>query len=467
MSGDADLRMKASEVLAPVVADAAFRGERQIAWLRIGFCGVVLARFVALDQAGVFPYLVNIPAILLAIACSGWILGQIRRRRASYRALVVSVSVDAIVCFVSLLQTVLWPRPGAAYAGLLCLPDVAAILVTTFAAGFRVWPRLAAFGGAFNLASYLALLAIDRYAWGSALRYGTHEAVFFLILLSAVVALSLATAVRTLKLVESGADATLRFDRARRSLTELVRDHHDARSLLSAAAVTSELILRSLPAAPAGQDGAPGDEVPSRARRLKEDLEVATGFLTEVSERAYDELEALSEPQIVELSQVLPTVVERLRGRFPSLPLELVIRGDAAVHLPGGARSLERMLYNFVDNAVDGDGNRGASRVWFRSDVRDALVSLTVEDDGPGFGAAVPVRQTSKRRGMGIGLELAGRVLTAVGGQLTCSNRSEGGARVSLELPLATSDGLSRGGAPANREGVARTFALPASDRVR
>jgi signal transduction histidine kinase len=427
-----------AEALRMMLAAAAHRGERLISSLRIAFCAAVLARFLAIEQLGALPYLTNVPAIGLAIAFSAWMLVRIRRGRAGYRALLASVAVDAIVCFLSLLQTVLWPWPRSHYAGLLRLPDMATVLVITYAAGFRLWPRLAAVGGALNVGFCLALLLIDRARWGARLGYGLEDAILFIIALVAVSALSLATATRTLGLVQSGADASVRVDRARRSLVELVRDHHDARSLLSAAAVTSDLILRSA----AGDSTGGGEiarELQRRARRLKEDIEAASGFFADIGQKAYGDLESLCELQPVRLAEALPGAIERLRGRLPGLRLDLAlaIDKDLVARLPGGARSLERMLYNLVANAADGDGQRGASRVWVCCAGHGPVARITVEDDGPGFGAATGARPSGKPRGMGLGLELVARTLVAAGGRLERSDRAGGGARVVLEIPVA------------------------------
>ena len=76
---------------------------------------------------------------------------------------------------------------------------------------------------------------------------------------------------------------------------------------------------------------------------------------------------------------------------------------------------------------------------------------VTVEDDGPGW----PVEQrdtvlepymTTKKAGTGLGLSLVHRTVLQHGGSLTLGDRPEGGARVTLGLPLALT---STGGEPA------------------
>jgi len=87
-----------------VVQAAAVRGERLVAISRAVFCMLVLARFLSLEQAATAaPYILNLSALGIAIGYSLWILQQIRKRRAEYWMLVVSVLIDVVGCFALLL----------------------------------------------------------------------------------------------------------------------------------------------------------------------------------------------------------------------------------------------------------------------------------------------------------------------------------------------------------------------------
>lgn len=70
------------------------------------------------------------------------------------------------------------------------------------------------------------------------------------------------------------------------------------------------------------------------------------------------------------------------------------------------------------------------------------MAILTVDDDGPGFDIEVG-RQLFERRvrgreskGHGLGLAFVEAVVRVHGGSVTAANRPEGGARLSLTLPL-------------------------------
>jgi signal transduction histidine kinase len=432
-------------VLEPVVHAAAVRGERLVAISRAVFCVLVLARFLSLEQsASPAPYVVNLSALGVAIGYSLWILRRIRQNRAEYWMLVVSVMIDAIGCFTSLLQTVLWPAAGASYRGLLTTPDMSALLVIVYCAGFRVWPRLATIGALANLFFYLVLVTTELSIGGGRIGYGIPEVTMFLFVLGSVMVLSIGTARRTLALVSAGASATVQVDRARRKLAEIVREHHDARSVISAAALSSDMMVRALHSS----SGAPPEsDLRRQAERLREDLEAARKQLAELGEKAYLQLTTLGEIERVETARVLREAVEILKIRFPELQIDAELpKGDRGSHadllVVGGAPSIQRILYNLVNNARDGDGRSGASRVTARVEPLGAQVRLIVEDDGPGFGAsslssAAAVPASTKPNGMGLGLLMTSELVRVSGGTFNAENRPDGGARLSLTLPAA------------------------------
>jgi signal transduction histidine kinase len=66
--------------------------------------------------------------------------------------------------------------------------------------------------------------------------------------------------------------------------------------------------------------------------------------------------------------------------------------------------------------------------------VAEDQVRLVVEDQGPGFPAAMTARGASGTGSTGLGLDIARRVADAVGGSLTTSTSPEGGARVEVVM---------------------------------
>ncbi len=117
------------------------------------------------------------------------------------------------------------------------------------------------------------------------------------------------------------------------------------------------------------------------------------------------------------------------------------IRGEAQRPLLARPQALKRCLANLLDNAVRYGG--GATvRV---EDTRQTL-TLHIDDHGPGIAEAEletlfePFRrgEASRNRatgGTGLGLAIARNLARAHGGDVTLSNRQEGGLRATLTLP--------------------------------
>lgn len=128
----------------------------------------------------------------------------------------------------------------------------------------------------------------------------------------------------------------------------------------------------------------------------------------------------------------------------PTLPegMQLQIASDlgpASLVLDGGG--LQDALVNLILNARDAMGSGGTICLTARA-LRDTWLEITVEDEGPGFTAEAlqrgldPFFTTKGGEGSGLGLSMVYDQIKLQGGTVRLSNRPEGGARVSLRLPL-------------------------------
>lgn len=101
--------------------------------------------------------------------------------------------------------------------------------------------------------------------------------------------------------------------------------------------------------------------------------------------------------------------------------------------------TLKQMICNVLDNALEASPRCVALTT---SREGDTLV-LTVTDTGPGFTANMlarfgkPYHSSKERPGSGVGLFLSVNVARTLGGSISARNRPEGGAEVTLRLPLA------------------------------
>ncbi|NUS87094.1 MAG: sensor histidine kinase, partial [Streptomyces sp.] len=114
----------------------------------------------------------------------------------------------------------------------------------------------------------------------------------------------------------------------------------------------------------------------------------------------------------------------------------------AAVVVHGSRVQLSRLLTNLTDNAR----RHARATVSVGVAVRDGMVELSVDDDGPGIPEADRERvferftrlddaRARQDGGTGLGLAIAKDIAHAHGGTLTLHTSPRGGARVLLRLP--------------------------------
>lgn len=430
-------RLSARRVTEELVTAAAWRGERIISLCRSAFCIAVLARFIIVGRGVPWPGVVlNVSVILSAIAFSLWILQRIHSGRLAPRSLSLSVTVDACVCFCSLLQTSLWPNvEQSAYTGLLARPDPSALFLVVIGAGFRLSPGLSLLGSVLSCGAFTALVLVERVRHSESLAYGVFDVAFFAVVLLGMAALSFVLARQTRSLVESGALTSFKVDRTRKNLARMVREHHDAKSVLSAALLDAERVSSALKSS----DRVAHDSA-ELASRLARELGEVSAAVRVLSEDAMEQMTGLDDVVPVDVGAALPAIVDALRYRFPALDIQLDLGERGCVRLAGGRPSLERMLYNLIANALEGDGARGAAAITVSTFRDGARLLLRVDDDGPGFRRALlessPNSTTisTKPNGSGFGLHGVAELLEMSGGSIRRTNRGVSGARVELEF---------------------------------
>ena len=143
----------------------------------------------------------------------------------------------------------------------------------------------------------------------------------------------------------------------------------------------------------------------------------------------------------IELDVYVAGVAELYRDVSPRVCLE---QGASDTYIEADPVRLRQVLHNLVKNAQEAVADRKDGLVTVRTksvrgpDARYAQIS--VEDNGPGFGAEVIGRVfdpyvTTKSKGTGLGLAIVKKIVEEHGGQIAADNLSQGGARVSVRLP--------------------------------
>jgi two-component system, OmpR family, sensor kinase len=144
----------------------------------------------------------------------------------------------------------------------------------------------------------------------------------------------------------------------------------------------------------------------------------------------------------VDTRQLLDGVGVRFDSRVRASGRQLVVDRGPRSHLTADPRRLEQALDNLVANAL----NHGAGRIRLASTARDGTIELQVHDEGPGFPPEFMARAFERftradhsraRGGSGLGLSIVQMIARAHGGEARVANDPDGGARVSIVLPVA------------------------------
>lgn len=142
----------------------------------------------------------------------------------------------------------------------------------------------------------------------------------------------------------------------------------------------------------------------------------------------------------IDLDAVTRILIDLYEPCMTDKGLHVLIRSAGPLKVLADPALLHRVIANLLDNELK--HLPASSTVWVSLRAHDEIATLTVEDDGPGFDVEVGRRLFEQRvkgrdsRGHGLGLAFVEAVIRVHGGTVTATNRAEGGARLSIALPM-------------------------------
>jgi PAS domain S-box-containing protein len=146
----------------------------------------------------------------------------------------------------------------------------------------------------------------------------------------------------------------------------------------------------------------------------------------------------------IDLNHLVLEVADLYRAREIDVTIDLDLDSELGrVEIdPGRVRQI---LHNLIGNAIEALNHKKGGRLWVRTaletDGEIRLLSIVVEDNGPGFSLDAIEHifdpyVTSKPKGTGLGLAIVKKLVEEHGGRVDAANRDEGGARMSIVMPV-------------------------------
>ncbi len=175
-----------------------------------------------------------------------------------------------------------------------------------------------------------------------------------------------------------------------------------------------------------------------------DELDRLTEFLNtslDVAEAKADALR-LSRTE-VDLDELVRSMINLYEPSMNDRGLGVQIRSAGPVKVLADPGLLHRVVANLLDNELKHLPT--SCMIYISLHAENHMVTLTMEDDGPGFDSEI-IRYLFERRvkgrgsrGHGLGLAFVEAVLRVHGGSVKAGNRHEGGAQLTITLPLCES----------------------------
>jgi len=206
---------------------------------------------------------------------------------------------------------------------------------------------------------------------------------------------------------------------------------HDLRSPLTAVRAKLEMSLTA----------AARDEESESIVSAMEDIDRLTEFLDQSLDVAEAKANALRLNRVgVDLDDLLRIMIDLYEPSLSEKGLRINLCSAGSLEVSADAALIHRMIANLFDNELK--HLRASCTVTITLSRSDHGALLVVEDDGPGFESEV-LSQVFERRvrgrnstGHGLGLAFVEAVVRVHGGTIDASNSREGGARLTIILPL-------------------------------
>lgn len=170
---------------------------------------------------------------------------------------------------------------------------------------------------------------------------------------------------------------------------------------------------------------------------LAEQLQHCRERISELVDQAQDHRKG----QVVSAQTIIEDILERWSLLRPETTVIQTLDKTLSEAFVLADPTLMQALINLLSNAADASAEQGHSNIHLHARVEAPYLRLDIDDAGPGLNEQQQKQAgeaffTTKTGGLGMGLVLSNATLERLGGQVTLQNRSEGGTRATVLLPL-------------------------------
>jgi two-component system sensor histidine kinase RegB len=172
------------------------------------------------------------------------------------------------------------------------------------------------------------------------------------------------------------------------------------------------------------------EDMQSQLARCSESLNAFRAMVFDIKEQTIT---------AIAISDLLAQVVENLRVNHPEITVELTEQQAKGAAVMADAALLPAII-NLINNAVRATKANNSNKITLISCVSDANWQFIIRDYGLGFTLEklkqLGIKPVSSEQGLGMAVFLSHASLERLGGKLVLTNHHDGGALVTLSLPI-------------------------------
>ncbi|MCI2283173.1 ATP-binding protein [Colwellia sp. MSW7] len=142
---------------------------------------------------------------------------------------------------------------------------------------------------------------------------------------------------------------------------------------------------------------------------------------------------------VITVNNLIDDILENLRVNYPEVDIELIKKHPDNVTVMADASLLPAIL-NLINNAIRATKINNSTKITLTSQVAEGNWQFIIRDYGIGFTLEklkkLGVNPVNSKQGLGMAVFLSHASLERLGGKLALTNHYQGGALVTLSLPI-------------------------------